>query len=30
MNVARSKINHDDFKSILEKYDKDELGTFLS
>ena len=27
MNVVRSKINHDDFKSLLEKYDKDGLGT---
>ena len=27
MNVVRSKINHDDFKSLLEKFDKDGLGT---
>ena len=27
MNVVRSKINHDDYKSLLEKFDKDGLGT---
>ena len=27
MNVVRLKINHDDFKSLLEKFDKDGLGT---
>ena len=27
MNIVRSKINHDDFKSLLEKFDKDGLGT---
>ena len=27
MNVVRSRINHDDFKSLLEKCDKDGLGT---
>ena len=27
MNVVRSKINHDNFKSLLERFDKDGLGT---
>ena len=27
MSVVRSKINHDDFKSLLERFDKDGLGT---
>ena len=27
MDVVRSKINHDNFKSLLEKFDKDGLGT---
>ena len=27
MNVVRSKINHDDYKSLLEKFDKYGLGT---
>ena len=27
MNIVRAKISHDEFKSILEKFDKDGLGT---